>query len=84
MICLTFRQGYCNGYVHEYLVVTTYTTCTEVEKTNTKLIVEITCRLGPAVCFKIMRTTFDESVVRTIGIPTNEQLNCSNNLLLYY
>lgn len=72
---LVFRHGYCNGYIHDTAAWITLlrSPIIKCDKSKTTLAVEITCRAGPAVTFKVYRTRHAETLLRAIELQPNEQ-----------
>lgn len=71
---LTFRQGFANGYAHDTEAWSTLlkSPVIEVEGKSLKLAVEICCRAGPAVTFKMYKIRYNEEIPRLIELPDSE------------
>lgn len=69
---LTFRQGYSNGYIHEYEKWRTLLAHPAMKHNGISLGVEIVSRIGCMCVFKIFRCTFPEKIIRTFELTESE------------
>jgi len=69
---LTFRNGYANGYSHDYACWSTLLKKPVLKGHGVALAVEIMARVGCMAIFKIYRCVHPETVVRTIELSEHE------------
>lgn len=76
MAYLVFRNGYCNGYVHDFdkwATLLKSPVITNRSRHHISLAVEITSRVGPMVTFKIYRCHHPERLVRSIDLEERQR-----------
>lgn len=70
---VTFKNGYCNGYEHDYNAWRTILTSPIITYDGFSIGVEIQTRVGCMLSFKLFKCRYSENVVRTIELNDYEK-----------